>query len=95
MPLTLRQVVDAGSAVPLYLAAVAHNASQLSSICEYWMATDLQRSSQHEQWSEVSVEVRARVTAQHEQASAALRGQRELVGKMPCLLAPMVSNHPA
>lgn len=94
MILILHQVVDAGNAVPLYLAAVAHGAAQLSSLCEYWMATNLESSSRHEQWSEVSAEVRARVTAQHERALAGLSEERNLVGRIPCLLAPVVPNQP-
>lgn len=87
--LTLRlSVIDAGNAVPLYLGATAHGAKQLAALCEYWMATDLARSKNNEQWCELSEEVRARVAVEHkrlQEARAAQSEKRKLLEKLPCL----------
>ena len=83
--------------MPLYLAAVAHDAKQLIAMCEYWMATDLAQTTSNEQWGEVGAEVRARVAAEHrrlQEARAAKRAEISLSAKMPCLLAPYLIAKP-
>ena len=92
------QVIDAGNAVPVFLAATAHSATQLSAVCEYWMAADLAAATQNEQWGALSDQVRARVSAEHarlEAARVAQRAERRLAERLPCLLAPVIASEAA
>lgn len=45
----------------------------------------------NEQWRELSPEVTARVTAEYNRLQAARAAQRELMQRLPCLLAPVVA----
>ena len=90
--------MDAGNAVPLYLAAQAYGAKQLSKLCEYWMAVDVAESKQHEQWGELNDNVKAIIEAEHkrlEETRAKKREEKKLMEKLPCLLAPIIPAPPA
>lgn len=92
---SLPQAIDAGSnAVPLFLAAQAHGATQLAAMCEYWMARELPEAEKHEQWAEVSDAVRARMQAEHTRLireRLSLLEARSVIERLPCLLATLTA----
>ena len=45
--LSTMQVIEAGNAVPLYLAGEAHGAKQLVTLAKYWMAMDIQEARKY------------------------------------------------
>ena len=71
-------------------AAQAHGAKQLMAMCEHRMAMDLAGAERSEAWGELSEEVRERVRGEQrrlEAERAQRREAREVLQKMPCILA--------
>lgn len=90
-------MIDAGNAVAVYLAAEAHGAKQLATVCIYWMACDLAAAKDHEQWSDLSDAVKQQVIAESErlaQEKAKLRTERQMLLQMPCLLIDATLTKP-
>lgn len=84
-------MIDAGNAVAVLLAAQAHRATQLAAICEARIIRDVSVAEAHEQWSELSAELRTRLKAAGERHAAEAEHRKRLrtvMGKMPCLFAP-------
>ena len=69
----------------VFLAAQAHGAKQIMGMCEYWMAMELAEAEKHEQWSELSEEVRTRLRRENERLQAEKARMRDLE-QMPCML---------
>ena len=74
------------------MAAEAHGARQLASVCKYWMAMELPQAEKHEQWGEIKEEVKKEVREEHARllsVKSDMREVRELRTKIPCLFAPV------
>lgn len=79
--------------MPVYLAAQAHGARQLSALCMHWMAKGLGKEAEHEQWGELSEATRAEVraaSAKLEEAARKRAADREMRRNMPCRFAPIL-----
>ena len=78
----------------MYLAAEAHGAKQLATVCTYWMAADLEAAKEHEQWADLSDAAKQQVVAESERLAKEkekLRSERQMLLQMPCLLAPITA----
>ena len=81
-----KQVIDAGNAVPLFLAASYHGAKQLRQTCEYWMAVNYKQTEQHEQWQQVPDDVKKSVLGEYQRLTAE-RDRLRKAQNLPCVLA--------
>lgn len=85
-------MLNGSNAVPLYLAAAHHRATQLLASCNYWLATELEAASRHEQWAELPAEARARAKEEHArlvQRRDALRKIQAHEQQIQCVLAEL------
>lgn len=89
----MHKAIDAGNAVPVYLAAVAHGAKQLEALCMYRMSVDMAKAQKHEQWAELSEVTKKEVAAAHTaivNERQKRKKEKEMLRDIPCLLAPPV-----
>ena len=81
----------------MYLAAQAHGAKQLAAVCVYWMAVDFEAAKEHEQWEDISPEVKAKVIQEAERLTEEKKRKRvekEMLEKLPCMLSPGLPYRP-
>ena len=83
--LMLTQALDETTAATLYLWAELHSAKQLSAMCLYYMALNLEKVTQQPAWFQLKPEVAAQVLERNNKLKATRKALMDMT-KMPCLL---------